>query len=275
MIRTPLSRAPQSATAILQVPRLRAALLHPVATAALALSAGLCAFAAAAQTAPAPAPAPAPAAATQTRDPALADEKARLGYAIGLDIGRSLGPLAADLDMAMLKRAIDDALAGRTPLLDEQQAGAVRQAYSQRMQERQMAEVRAANERNVAAGREFLAQNGKKRGVVTTASGLQYQVLVQGKGPKPALESTVRVHYTGTLLDGTKFDSSIDRGEPAEFGLTRVIPGWTEALQLMSAGSKYRLWLPSTLGYGEPGTPGGPIPPGATLVFEVELLEVL
>ena len=273
MTRTLPSSAPQSDASIPRVPHPRTALLRPAATAVLALTAGLCAFAAAAQTAPDPAPVTQ--AQAQVSDPALADEKARLGYAIGIDIGRSLGPLAADLDMVMLKRAIDDILAGRTPLLDEQQAGAVRQAYSQRMQERQMAEIRATNERNIAAGREFLAKNGKKRGVVTTASGLQYQVLVQGTGPKPALESTVRVHYTGTLLDGTKFDSSIDRGQAAEFELTRVIPGWTEALQLMPVGSKYRLWLPSTLGYGEPGTPGGPIPPGATLVFEVELLEVL
>jgi FKBP-type peptidyl-prolyl cis-trans isomerase len=248
----------------LRAPRFRAQTSRVAVALALVFPAGLYAFAAAAQSA-----------SESASTPALTDEKARLGYAIGIDIGRGLGPLAADIDMAMLKRAIDDVLAGRTLLLDEQQAGEVRMAYSQRIQERQMAELREANARNVAAGRDFLAKNGKKRGVVTTASGLQYQVLVQGKGPKPALESKVRVHYTGTLLDGTKFDSSIDRGQPAEFELTRVIPGWTEALQLMPAGSKYRLWLPSTLGYGEPGTPGGPIPPGATLVFEVELLEVL
>ena len=121
----------------------------------------------------------------------------------------------------------------------------------------------------------FLAKNAKQAGVVTTASGLQYQALAAGSGAKPDARDVVRVHYAGALLDGTTFDSSYDRGEPAEFGLGQVIPGWTEGLQLMSTGSKYRFWIPSRLGYGAQGTPGGPIGPHATLVFDVELLGIL
>ena len=111
--------------------------------------------------------------------------------------------------------------------------------------------------------------------MVTTASGLQYQVLTAGSGAKPTAEAFVRVHYTGTLLDGTKFDSSVDRGEPTEFGVGQVIPGWIEGLQLMPVGSKYRFWIPAKLAYGTQGTPGGPIGPNAMLTFEVELLGIL
>ena len=206
---------------------------------------------------------------------ALATEKDRISYVLGMDIGKTLKSMSDDIDAAVLKRAIDDALAGKPPLLDEQEVAATMQAFAQKMQAKQQAEQKAAVDRNTAAGDAFLAQNGKKRGVVTTASGLQYQVVTTGKGARPNAENTVKVHYTGTLLDGTKFDSSIDRGEPAQFPLGAVIPGWTEGLQLMPAGSKYRFWIPARLGYGDQGTPGGPIPPGSTLVFDVELLEVL
>lgn len=206
---------------------------------------------------------------------ALATEKDRISYVLGMDIGKTLKSMSDDIDAAVLKRAIDDTLAGKPPLLDEQEVAATMQAFAQKMQAKQQAEQKAAVDRNTAAGDAFLAQNGKKRGVVTTASGLQYQVVTTGKGARPNAENTVKVHYTGTLLDGTKFDSSIDRGEPAQFPLGAVIPGWTEGLQLMPAGSKYRFWIPARLGYGDQGTPGGPIPPGSTLVFDVELLEVL
>ena len=206
---------------------------------------------------------------------ALATEKDRISYVLGMDIGKTLKSMSDDIDAAVLKRAIDDTLAGKPPLLDEQEVAATMQAFAQKMQTKQQAEQKAAVDRNTAAGDAFLAQNGKKRGVVTTASGLQYQVVTTGKGARPNAENTVKVHYTGTLLDGTKFDSSIDRGEPAQFPLGAVIPGWTEGLQLMPAGSKYRFWIPARLGYGDQGTPGGPIPPGSTLVFDVELLEVL
>ena len=140
---------------------------------------------------------------------------------------------------------------------------------------KKQAEMEAQGKKNVAAEATFLADNGKKPGVVATASGLQYQVITAGKGTKPGAADSVKVHYTGTLLDGTNFDSSYDRKEPAQFVLNSVVPGWTEALQLMPVGSKYKLWIPAKLGYGAEGTPGGPIPPNSTLVFEVELLEIV
>src|SRR3546814_5590579 len=138
-----------------------------------------------------------------------------------------------------------------------------------------MAEREAKAKTNASEGKAFLAANASKEGVTTTESGLQYQVLVEGKGPKPTAEDMVKVHYKGELLDGTQFDSSHERGEPAVFALQQVAPGWDEGVQLMPVGSKYKLWIPSELGYGETGTPGGPIPPTATLVFEVELIEIV
>ncbi|MFZ5637224.1 MAG: FKBP-type peptidyl-prolyl cis-trans isomerase [Pseudomonadota bacterium] len=212
--------------------------------------------------------------AQQSGQPALATEKDRVSYAIGVDIARSLKNISGEIDPAVLQRAIGEALAGKQRLGDDEVAQ-VLQAFGQRMQAKQAEERKAVNDRNVAAGEAFLAQNGRKPGVITTPSGLQYQVLVPGAGAKPTASSTVRAHYVGTLLDGTKFDSSHDRGEPGTFGVSMVVPGWTEALQLMPVGSKYKLWIPSKLGYGEQGTPGGPIPPGSLLVFEVELVEVL
>jgi FKBP-type peptidyl-prolyl cis-trans isomerase FkpA len=128
---------------------------------------------------------------------------------------------------------------------------------------------------NVSEGAAFLAANAKKPGVKTTPSGLQYQVVTEGKGPKPVASDTVRVHYKGALLDGKTFDSSYDRNQPVVFSLEQVVPGWKEGIQLMPVGSKYKLWIPSKLGYGEAGTPGGPIGPNATLVFDVELLEIV
>ncbi len=205
----------------------------------------------------------------------LKTEKEQVSYRIGMDVGNSLKPIAAEVDMAILKRAIDDVLAGKPAALNDAQAQQVMQAFSQRMQAKQQAAAEAQGKQNLAAETAFLAENGKKAGVVTTASGLQYQVLTAGTGAKPTAEAFVRVHYTGTLLDGTKFDSSVDRGEPTEFGVGQVIPGWIEGLQLMPVGSRYRFWIPAKLAYGAQGTPGGPIGPNAMLVFEVELLGIL
>lgn len=205
----------------------------------------------------------------------LKTEKEQVSYRIGMDVGNSLKPVAADIDMVILKRAIDDVLAGKPPLLDDAQARQVMQAFSQKMQAKQQAAAEGLSKQNVAAETAFLAENGKKAGVITTASGLQYQVVTPGKGAKPTADSSVRVHYTGTLLDGTKFDSSHDRNEPAEFGVGQVIPGWIEGLQLMAVGSKYKFWIPAKLAYGAQGTPGGPIGPNAMLVFDVELLGIL
>jgi FKBP-type peptidyl-prolyl cis-trans isomerase len=142
------------------------------------------------------------------------------------------------------------------------------------MQKRQ-AEAKAQAETNKSAGDAFLAENAKKEGVQVTESGLQYQVLEAGDGPRPDTGDVVRVHYQGALLDGTVFDSSIQRGQPADIPVSQVVPGWQEGIALMPVGSKYRLWIPAALAYGEGGTPGGPIPPNSTLVFEVELLEIL
>ena len=214
--------------------------------------------------------------------PELPTEKQQVSYMIGMDIGKSLKPMKDDIDQATIQRAIADMMADKKPLLNEEQAMKVMQTFAVKMQKKQEAEMakkqaEAAEQgkKNLADGEKFLAENGKKPGVVTTASGLQYQVITEGKGPKPKASDSVKVHYVGTLLDGTKFDSSYDRKEPAQFVLNSVVPGWTEALQLMPVGSKYKLWIPAKLGYGEQGTPGGPIPPNATLVFEVELIEIV
>jgi FKBP-type peptidyl-prolyl cis-trans isomerase len=141
------------------------------------------------------------------------------------------------------------------------------------MQNRQAEKMKAMYSKNIADGEKFLADNKKRDGVQETTSGLQYEVITMGTGAKPSPTDVVRVHYTGTLADGTKFDSSLDRGEPAEFGVNQVIQGWQEGIQLMPAGSKFKFYIPYELGYGENGT--GPIPPYSTLVFEVELLEIV
>ncbi len=171
-------------------------------------------------------------------------------------------------------RGIETGLSGEEPAISQEEAMAVQQAFGQRLQAKREGEMQAAAKKNREDGEAFMAANKSKPGVQTTESGLQYKVETQGEGPRPAATDTVKVHYTGTLLDGTKFDSSVDRGEPAQFALNQVIPGWTEALQLMPVGSKYTLWLPSELAYGENGTPG-PIGPNATLMFEVELIEIV
>ncbi|MDQ3229631.1 MAG: FKBP-type peptidyl-prolyl cis-trans isomerase, partial [Pseudomonadota bacterium] len=179
------------------------------------------------------------------------------------------------LDVDMMAKAIKSSLAGEKMLLTEEQAAEIGQAFGQKMQAQQAVKMEAESKKNLTDGQAFLATNGKKPEVKTTASGLQYQVLTEGKGPKPTAADAVRVHYKGTMLDGKTFDSSYDRNEPAVFPLSQVAPGWAEGVQLMPVGSKYKLWIPSALGYGEKGTPGGPIPPNATLTFEVELLEIV
>ncbi len=141
------------------------------------------------------------------------------------------------------------------------------------MQKRQAEMMKKQFGKNIDEGEKFLADNKKREGMQETASGLQYEVITMGTGPKPAAEEVVKVHYTGTLTDGTKFDSSVDRGEPAVFGVNQVIKGWQEGIQLMPVGSKFKFYIPYELGYGEQGT--GPIPPYSTLIFEVELLEIV
>lgn len=204
----------------------------------------------------------------------LETEKDKISYVVGMQIGGSLANIKDEIDLAVVSRAMQAALDGSEPALTPEEAMAVQQAFQQKMQAKQAAKMQEMATKNKAEGEAFLAKNKTAAGVKSTESGLQYQVITEGTGAKPAATDTVKVHYVGTLLDGTKFDSSIDRGQPAQFALNAVIPGWTEGLQLMSVGSKYTLWIPSELGYGDRGTPG-PIGPNATLKFEVELLEIV
>ncbi|HEY4529008.1 MAG TPA: FKBP-type peptidyl-prolyl cis-trans isomerase [Luteimonas sp.] len=198
----------------------------------------------------------------------LTTEEEQTGYAIGLQIGSTLAEVKDDVDFDAVVKAMRASMYGEEPLMTEDQARQAFEAFGQRMQARMASG-------NREAGQAFLAENAKQDGVQVTASGLQYKVLQEGEGPKPGADSRVSVHYRGTLIDGTVFDSSYDRGEPAAFTLSSVVPGWQEGLQLMPVGSKYMMWLPSELGYGDMGTPGGPIAPGSVLVFEVELLDIL
>ena len=197
----------------------------------------------------------------------------RASYSIGYNLGRTLRDQGIEVDMGLIRQGISDGFEDAQALLtaEEMQAAIneLQQAVQARISERRSREGAA----NLEAGESFLSENGQRDGVVTTASGLQYEVLTEGSGAKPSATSTVTVHYVGTLLDGTKFDSSVDRGQPAQFPLNRVIPGWTEGLQLMSVGSKYRLFVPAGLAYGEAGA-GADIGPNSTLIFEVELIAI-
>jgi FKBP-type peptidyl-prolyl cis-trans isomerase FkpA len=199
------------------------------------------------------------------------DEKA--SYAIGLQVGSSFGAAADNVSLEALVRGIQDAIAEREPALPEAELQLVMQQFMERVQEAQMQEMAAAAERNEQAGATFLAENAGKAGVTTTASGLQYEVMRAADGPTPQPTDRVTIHYKGTLPDGTEFDSSYGRGEPATFAVGGVIPGFSEGLQLMQVGSQYRFVIPGELAYGPSGSPPL-IGPNQTLVFEVELLEI-
>ncbi len=207
--------------------------------------------------------------------PGLATEKEQVSYMIGMTMGKQLEPIKDEVDTDVIMKAIKASIAGEKLLLDDKQAQQISETFGQKMQAKQIAKMMAEAKTNLDQGKAFLAENAKKPDVQTTASGLQYQVLTEGKGAKPTSTDTVRVHYKGTLLDGKTFDSSYDRNEPVVFALPQVVPGWQEGIALMPVGSKYRFWIPSELGYGEKGTPGGPIGPNATLVFEVELQDIV
>ena len=204
----------------------------------------------------------------------LASFSEKLSYIAGQDIGRSLKGRGADMDLAIVFRGIEDAMEGKEPLVTAEEGAAIKQEYAAKLREERAEKMKAEGEQNLQAGKAFLAENSKKPGVVTTDSGLQYLVLEEGQGPKPAATDQVSVHYKGTLLDGTEFDSSHKRGRPATFALNRVIRGWTEGLQLMSPGGKYRFFIPADLAYGARGS-GPKIGPNATLIFDVELLEIV
>jgi FKBP-type peptidyl-prolyl cis-trans isomerase FkpA/FKBP-type peptidyl-prolyl cis-trans isomerase FklB len=205
----------------------------------------------------------------------LPTDKDQVSYMVGMALAKQLEPMKDEIDVDTISKAIKTSLAGEKLLLTEEQAREIGESFGQKMQAKQIAKMMADAKSNLEAGQKFFAENGKKPGVQTTASGLQYQVLTEGKGAKPKAGDAVRVHYKGALLDGKTFDSSYDRGQPVVFPIEQVVPGWQEGLQLMPVGSKYKLWIPGNLGYGDKGTPGGPIPPNATLVFEVELLDIV
>lgn len=197
----------------------------------------------------------------------------KVSYALGIGIGRQLSQMgAADLNIDDFAQAIKDVIAGDLKLGDAE-AQQIVQEFFAKQEEKQKAEAAEKGKAAKQDGEKFLAENGKKEGVITTASGLQYQVLRKGNGQSPKATDTVECHYEGTLIDGTKFDSSYDRGQTATFPLNQVIAGWTEGLQLMKEGGKYRFFIPYELGYGERGA-GASIPPFSTLVFDVELVSV-
>ncbi|HHW4678406.1 MAG TPA: FKBP-type peptidyl-prolyl cis-trans isomerase [Xylella sp.] len=201
--------------------------------------------------------------------PAPSVSKENVGLLLGsYMVGPSLLAIKDDIDLPVVLQAVRTSFAKDTPLMDEHEAATVMQAF--------VASKNAViSRRNRDEGNAFLSKNKDAKGVVTTASGLQYMVLRQGSGARPTPSSKVRVNYEGKLLDGQVFDSSYQRGQPAEFGLDQVIKGWSEGLLLMPVGAKYRFWVPSPLAYGEQGTPGGPIGPDTTLTFDVELLSIL
>lgn len=199
----------------------------------------------------------------------------KVSYALGMGIGRQLNDMGAEsLNIDDFAQAIKDVLAGGKTQLDAHEAQVIVQEFFQKQEEKQRASAAERHKELKAQGEQYLAENGKKDGVVTLPSGLQYQVLQEGNGRKPKATDQVKCHYEGMLVDGTLFDSSIQRGEPVTFPLNGVIAGWTEGLQLMQEGAKYRFFIPYHLGYGERGA-GASIPPFAALVFDVELIEVI
>ena len=211
------------------------------------------------------------------------NEADKLSYAIGMSISSSLKRTEKDTDLnyTIIIQAIKDMTGGKEPLLSDDEMKEVLGTFQTKMREKamaaqkeQQAKVMADAPKNIAIGKAYLEANKKKEGVKVTASGLQYKVLKQGTGPKPAKSDKVRVHYTGTFVDGKEFDSSVKRGKPAEFPVTGVIKGWTEALLLMNTGSKWQLAIPSELAYGKTGRAPS-MPPSATLLFDVELLDIV
>lgn len=198
----------------------------------------------------------------------LNTDKAKAGYAIGQQIGSNIKAQGLELDLDAVAAGMKDAAAGKQPRVKQEDMQKAMTALQQENAKKQQEQA----QKEKAAGDEWLAKNKTQAGWQTTASGIQYKVVKEGSGPKPKDTDVVKVHYVGTLINGQKFDSSIDRGQPAEFPLNQVIKGWTEALQLMTVGSRYQLAIPPELAYGIQGRPG--IPPNSVLLFDVELLDV-
>ena len=217
---------------------------------------------------PTPTAPPAP-----TPNPNFKSDKERQSYAVGMNIGESLHRQPVDLDTNSLMQGLKDSMSGGKMLLTDDEAKTALTELTQQVRAKQEEKVKQAAENNKKEGEAFLAANKTKPGVVTTPSGLQYKILTEGKGPKPTAADKVSCNYKGTLINGTEFDSSYKRGQPAIFPVGQVIKGWTQALQLMPVGSKWQLFIPADLAYGERGA-GSDIGPGATLIFEVELLSI-
>ena len=213
-----------------------------------------------------------PGVAPGTKAPVVAKDK--VGYMVGTDVGRSLAPIKDEIDLPVFLQAMRTLVASGKSQMTDADMDQVREAFSKRMQAKEEARAADLGRKNLEEGNAFLAKNKTVKGVIATASGLQYIVLRQGTGQRPRSSDRVRVNYQGALLDGTVFDSSYQRGQPAEFALNQVIAGWTEGVAVMPVGAKYRFWIPASIAYGEKGTPPT-IGPNATLVFDVELLDVL
>lgn len=198
--------------------------------------------------------------------PALKNITDSASYAIGMSVANFYKQQGIKhINGSLVTKAVNDIMSGKKPLFDETVANNVMNAYMSRMQEEK-------SKSKIDSGKAFLAKNKLRKGVITTASGLQYEILTQGTGPKPTMVDSFVVHYKGTLIDGTPFDDSYSRGQPLTMGLNQVVAGWQEGLQLMNVGSKFKLWIPHTLGYG--AFDYGPIPGGSVLVFEMELLDI-
>src|SRR5437868_4657968 len=210
---------------------------------------------------------------TASAAPVLSTKKDKVSYAIGADLGKKLKASSIDVDSAVLTRALKDVLTDGKPAMSDDEIRATLTDLSKDLQQKQVAAAKETSEKNRKTGEDFLAANKGKDGVVVLPSGLQYKILQAGSGPKPTAADTVVCNYKGTLIDGKEFDSSFKRGQPATFPVGGVIKGWTEALQLMPVGSKWQLFIPPDLAYGDKQA-GPDITPGSTLVFEVELMSI-
>ena len=203
----------------------------------------------------------------------LKTDQEKFSYAVGMDMGASAKRLGEDLDVDALTQGVKDALEGKRTLLAEEELNSIKTEFGRKMREKQMAQREADSKKNAEKGKAFLTKNKERPEVKSTGSGLQYEVLQEGSGANPKPTDKVTVHYRGTTLDGVEFDSSYSRNQPATFPLNRVIAGWTEGVQLMKPGAKYKFYIPSELAYGAHGSPPK-IGPNETLIFEVELLSI-
>ncbi len=199
--------------------------------------------------------------------------KEKLSYSMGIDMGMYLNGIKGELDFETLQLGLKDGFEAEQPRMTSEEMQAVQQEFAEQMRAKQVEQMKALQEKNKKEGDAYLAENKSRKGVVVTDSGLQYEVIAEGTGAKPTADDTVEVHYKGTMIDGTVFDDSSKRGEPAVFGVTQVIPGWSEVLQLMKEGAKYHVVIPPSLAYGEQGAPPM-IEPNSVLVFDVELISI-